>query len=340
MSISVLLQQMGMIFILAGIGFALQKKNVIDEITSKKLATIVVDICNPALIMASILSGGITATKKDLLVAIILGIIFYAVLVLLGFILPYILRSDPENRRFYNLMTVYTNTGFLGIPIAKAILPENAMLYIIVINVVYSLMFYTHGYLIMNSGKGSKLTKRSDTRSGSQAVLNTTEPLSGSADRKPAPKKHPLLNMLNPGTVMAVLTLIVFCFDINLPLIMSSTLIYIGNATVFLSMVILGVSIARSRLSDAVRNTRLWGYIVLRMLLFPVIIVLIMRALSFDNTVTLAMCLMGAVPVGSLPLITAEKNGEDTSILSAGVALTTTVSLFTITLLMAVFGTA
>ena len=315
MSISVLLQQMGMIFILAGIGFALQKKDVIDDITSKKLAAIVVDICNPALIMASILSGGITATKKDLLVAIILGIVFYAVLVLFGFILPYILRSEPENRRFYNLMTVYTNTGFLGIPIAKAILPENAMLYIIVINVVYSLMFYTHGYLIMNSGGTSKSDKRS-------------------------PKKHPLLNMLNPGTVMAVLTLVVFCFDIKLPLIMSSTLIYIGNATVFLSMVILGVSIARSRLSYAVKNTRLWGYIVLRMLLFPVIIVFVMRALSFDNTVTLAMCLMGAVPIGSLPLITAEKNGEDTKILSAGVALTTTVSLFTITLLMAVFGTA
>ena len=306
---------MGMIFILAGIGFALQKKDVIDDVTSKKLAAIVVDICNPALIMASILSGGITASKKDLLVAIILGIVFYAMLVLLGFILPYILRSEPENRRFYNLMTVYTNCGFLGIPIAKTILPPNAMLYVIVINIVYSLLFYTHGYMIMNSGRKAEAQKQS-------------------------PKKNPLLNMLNPGTVMAVLTLIVFCFDIELPLIVSSTLVYIGNATVFLSMVILGVSIARSHLSEAVKNFRLWGYILLRMLLFPVIIVFVMRALSFDNTVTLTMCLMGAVPVGSLPLITAEKNGEDTKILSAGVALTTTVSLFTITLLMAVFGAA
>ncbi len=317
MSVSVLLQQMGMIFILAGIGFALQKKNVIDNITSKKLSTIVMDVCNPALIMASILSGDMTATHEDLLRAFCLGAAFYAVLVILGFILPRILRSKPENRRFYNLMTVYTNCGFLGIPLAKAILPANAILYVIVINIFYSLLFYTHGFMILGSGKST------DTASGENSQKTG---------------KHPLLAVLNPGTIMAILSLVVFWFDIKLPLILSSTVIYIGNATVFLSMALLGVSIARSNVLASVKDLRLWGYVLLRMLLVPVIIVFVMRGAGFDETSTLTMCLMGAVPVGSLPLIQAEKLGEDTSILSSGVAFTTTVSLITITLLMAVFG--
>ena len=159
MSISVLLQQMGVICILVAIGILLHKKGVVDQATSGKLSAIVVDVCNPALIMASILSGKMTAGHRELLIAIALGAGFYVFLVLLGFILPHILRSAPDKRRFYNLMTVYTNTGFLGIPLARAILPPDAILYVIVINVFYSLLFYTHGLTVLGRGKEQKKRK-------------------------------------------------------------------------------------------------------------------------------------------------------------------------------------
>ena len=46
---------------------------------------------------------------------------------------------------------------------------------------------------------------------------------------------------------------------------------------------------------------------------------------------------MAMMPVGNLPLIQAEKMGEDTGILSNGIAVTTIVSMATITLLMILF---
>ena len=49
------------------------------------------------------------------------------------------------------------------------------------------------------------------------------------------------------------------------------------------------------------------------------------------------MCLMGAVPVGNLPMIQAEKIGEDTTTLSSGIAVTTVISGVTITLLISLF---
>ncbi|MBO4291879.1 MAG: AEC family transporter, partial [Lachnospiraceae bacterium] len=299
MSLSVILQQMGVICILVAIGIYLQKKGIADSLTSKKLSAIVVDICNPALIMASILSGNITATHGDLLIAAALGAAFYTLLILLGFLLPRILKVAPDNRRFYNLMTVYTNTGFLGIPIARAILPANAILYIIVINIFYSLLFYTHGLNILRNA--------------------------GSVKEKSA--RSPLLNILNPGTVMAILSLAVFWFRITLPPILANTIEYVGNATVFLSMALLGISIARSNLAQSLKDFRIWAYIMLRMLLFPVGIALLMHAFSFDPTATLAICLMAAVPVGNLPMIQAEKIGEDTKILSSAIAVTTAVSI-------------
>lgn len=95
MSVSIILQQMGVICILVAIGIYLYKKKVIDDRTSQKLSTIVVDVCNPALILGSILSGHMTATHNDLLIAIALGAAFYVILVILGFVIPRILKSEP-----------------------------------------------------------------------------------------------------------------------------------------------------------------------------------------------------------------------------------------------------
>jgi len=312
MSISIILQQMGVICILVLIGVYLYNKKIIDGSNSQKLSAIVVDVCNPALIMASILSGNITATRSDLITAIYLGAAFYLLLVILGFVIPRILKSEPANRKFYNLITVYTNTGFLGIPIAKAILPDNAIIYVIVINVFYSLLFYTHGMAVLHSGI--------DKNTGIK-------------------RKNPLLSILNPGTVMAILSLLVFWFDLTPPPIIANTIQYIGNATVFLSMALLGVSIARSSFFKSFKNIKIWFYIVLRMIIVPVAIVLVMKLLSFDNDAILALCLMAAVPAGSLPMIQAEKMGLDTELLSSSIAMTTFISIFSITALMSVIST-
>ena len=105
MSTSIVLQQMGVITILVGIVIFLYKRGVVDDHTSQKMFTIVMDVCNPALILASLLSGNVTATHHDLLIAMVLGVAFYFGLVILGFIFPIIIRGG-ENSRFYNMMTV------------------------------------------------------------------------------------------------------------------------------------------------------------------------------------------------------------------------------------------
>lgn len=329
MSLSIILQQMGVICILVAIGIYLQKKDVIDNLTSKKLSAIVVDVCNPALIMASILSGNITATHADLLVAAGLGAAFYALLIVLGFLIPRLLRVEPDKRRFYNLMTVYTNTGFLGIPVAKAILPANAILYVIVINIFYSLLFYTHGLTVLGGGK----TRNDNDSIKNQKNLKFSHNNSGSLTGK----LRPLLHIINPGTIMSILSLVVFWYKLTLPPLIANTIEYVGNSTVFLSMTLLGVFIARSNFTQSVKDVRIWAYIALRMILTPIAIVFVMHTLSFDTTATLAMCLMASVPVGNLPMIQAEKIGEDTHILSSAIAVTTAVSIVTITVLTSLF---
>ena len=305
MSTIVTLEQMGVITILVAIGIYLYKREVIDNTTSQKISVIIMDICNPALILASMLSGNVSATHADLIEALIIGALFYIFLVILGFLLPIILRVDNNNQRFYNLMTVYTNVGFIGIPVARAILPENAILYVIVCNVMYSLLFYTHGITILGRGK----------------------------------EKMNLKKVFSPGTIMALLALVVFWFNLKPPLIISSSISYIGNATVFLSMALLGVSIARSDITKGLKNIRIWAYILIRMILVPVALFFILRAAHCDDITILGICLMAEMPIGNLPLIQSEKMGEDTELLSSAITVSTIASMATITVLMSIFTT-
>ena len=305
MSIAVVLQQMGVIAILVSIGIYLYKKEIVDNITSQKISAIVMDICNPALILASILSGNISASHEDLMIAMILGVIFYIGLVFLGLLVPLILRVEKTNRRFYNLMTVYTNVGFIGIPVARAILPEKAILYVIVCNVMYCLLFYTHGITVLSNGK----------------------------------EKINLKKIFSPGTITAILALVVCWFKITPPPIISNSISYIGNATVFLSMSLLGVSIARSNVTKGFKDIRIWGYILIRMIALPIAMFFILKAINAENITILGFCLMAAMPIGNLPLIQSEKMGEDTELLSNAITVSTLTSLFTITGLMIYFTT-
>ncbi|MCR5203259.1 MAG: AEC family transporter, partial [Lachnospiraceae bacterium] len=238
-----------------------------------------------------------------LLEAIFLGVAFYVALMILGLLIPLALRAKKDNRRFYNLMVVYTNVGFIGIPVARAILPDKAILYVIVCNVMYSLLFYTHGVTVLSNGK----------------------------------EKMNLKKVFSPGTIMAILSLVVCWFKITPPPIISNSVSYIGNATVFLSMTLLGVSIARSNVGKGFKSLKIWGYIVIRMIMVPIATFFILKAFNCNEVTILGFCLMATMPVGNLPLIQSEKMGEDTELLSRAITVTTIVSIFTITALMIMF---
>lgn len=300
MSTWIILQQMAVIAILVCIGVYLYKKNVIDEVTSKKMSTIVMDIVNPALVMSCVITGDMNMSHRDLLQAVGVCVVLYAFLCVLGVILPRILPIQPSERKYYNMMTVYTNVGFIGIPLAKAILSDSAILYVIICNVIFCLLFYTHGVQVLSGKKEKVQWKR----------------------------------IFTPGTIMSCLTLVLFWFDITLPAVLANSIVYVGNATVFLSMCLLGVSIAKSSVKEGFKEKGLWLYIMLRMLLVPIAFGYILRLLGFEGEMVQAFCLMLAMPVANLPLIQAEKTGEDTALLSRGIIVTTLVSFFTVTLVM------
>lgn len=308
MGIVIILKNMAVILLMALMGYILFKKGILEENTNKKLSTLVVDLCNPALSIACIIEDKITAAHKEILQAVGISVAIYGILILLGIILPRLLRVEKGEEKFYHMMTVYTNVGFIGLPLARAMLHADAMLYVIIFNVLYSLFFYTHGYFVMR-----KREKRGVEEKSGRRRIN-----------------------LNLGLISGIATVIIVWFDLSIPEIIGNVCIYTGDANTFLAMILLGASIAAASFKQLFSNKKLYGFLGIRMLLIPIAAAGILKILKIDHNMILAFTLMLSMPMASMPLMLAERNGEDTRILSQGIALSTAVSFATITLVLGI----
>ena len=300
MSALIVLQQMAVITVLVCIGIILGKNGTVDKVSSKSISTLVIDVCNPALMITSALNSGANATHDEIITIVLLSIGFYVVLLIVGVTLPILTRVEHDKRKYYNMMCVYTNVGFIGIPVCRAILPSESMLCVLICNVIYALLFYTHGVLILSGGR----------------------------------EKINLSRIISPGTIAAIISVAIFWFDVSLPQPVCDLFGHVGNATTFLSMMLLGVAIARAGILDGLKNIQIWLYVLLRMIAFPIGIFLFIRSGVGPAFIVGGMTLMATMPIGNLPLIQAEKTGQDTSILSRAITISTVVSVGTITLVM------
>ena len=155
----VVFQQMLVIFLLILVGYVLFKKGILTESASRAVSAVVVNITNPALLISSALDGGAAVTHREVLAMACVSAGVYAALLTLGALLPRVFRAGSSERKFYNVMAVYANTGFIGIPLVSELLGSEGMIYLVVFNLFFNFLFYTHGRHVLSAGLKDKKTK-------------------------------------------------------------------------------------------------------------------------------------------------------------------------------------
>ena len=301
MSTGVVLQQMLVIFLLILTGFIIYKKGIVSYDTSRQISALITNVCNPALMIASVFSDEMTATRGDVLATALIALVVYLIMIAAGFAVPLILRVKRDERKYFNLMMVYGNTGFIGIPVVTALLGEGAVIYVNVFNFFYNIFIYTHGIFVLNLG----------AENGNRFSFK---------------------KLINIGTISSVLAVILFWFEIPLPVSVIETTSYIGKCTTFLSMIVLGVSVARTNIGRIFGNIRLYLFTMIRLIAFPILVTLVLKPFVANPTILAVTLLLTSMPVGNMPLMLAQEQGEEAETLSNGIILTTLLSLITITI--------
>ena len=236
---------------------------------------------------------------------LILAVVLFAALILISPLFVRILGVKKDERNIYAVMLIFSNLGFMGIPIIEELYGRGAIFYVALYTLVYNILFYTYGIYLFE--------KERAMQTGEKAKIT-----------------FHWKKMINPGMVACLVALLIFAFQLKAPAPAVSFVEYLGNAAIPLSMIITGVSLAKMPLIEVFKDIKMYQFTFLKMLVIPVIAAFVIRLFHLDPVISGIMVLMFGMPNGSMAVMMAIDYGLDSSICSRGIVLTTLLSIITL----------
>ena len=109
-----------------------------------------------------LISGAISRAEapsgKMLFLTVILCFFVYGFTILCGLFVPRLLGTEPEDRGVYRVMLIFSNIGFMGFPLIRAMYGAEALLYASLFTIPFNFLIYTYGSSILQP-KGSEKKK-------------------------------------------------------------------------------------------------------------------------------------------------------------------------------------
>ena len=298
--------------VLLAIGFIIYRKHFIDEHFNRGLSWLVVNITNPALILGSLASAE-DIPQETVMKLVVFGIGYYLMLPFLAVLIVRICRIPRQDRGTAELLAVFSNTGFMAIPIMQTLYGDMSVFVINILNLPFNFLVYTYGiYLI-------------------QKDIRAKKALEGGENQKQKMKLDWKL-FFTPGIIASIIALILYFFHIQMPQPLTVTLRFVGDVTPPLTMLLLGAVLAESPIADAFKDVRLDLAMILKLFLMPLLAFLAARLLFEDPVIIGIAVLTFAMPCGTMGVMLSKNFNGNTRMAAGGIFFSTMVSLLTIPL--------
>lgn len=298
--VSSVFQQMVVLFLIMALGYIGGKTKVMTIQGNKSLSILINCITNPCNILYSALCGEHSLSNREVLSLVGIAVAMYAGLILIAQLVPPLLRVPKEQRGQYKFMMIFSNIGYMGIPVISAIYGPDAVFEISIIIMVFYVALYTYGvFLIRGDGGGFRLK-----------------------------------SLLTPMMVSAVAGLAFYLCGLRAPAILEQTLDTVRGVTTPAAMLIIGCALSAIPIRHVFTNWRLYVMALLKLLVVPVAAYFLLRPLISNQTILGVLVAVMAMPIASNFTILSAQYDKDQKLASAAVFITTLLSVGTIPLLM------
>jgi len=294
----------GSLFIMLLVGALARYRKIITTDALDTLCRLVLNVTLPALFIYILASKCVGNTILSLWYAPF----FAAAIIFVGYgvatIAAKLLKVPKERLGTFKFLIAFQNSGFLAIPIAFALFGEDGVLNIVIFNIGFNLLLWTFGIRLL---KGSK--------------------------EKTAIK--PFANVVNTGTVALALGLALGGFCIAVPLFIMDTAKMLGDATVPLSMLVVGAILAGSGIRSKGHGRELAVITLCRIIIIPVIFLGAIRIMpNIPTLMRSIIVLQAAMPSAVTSVIFAKRFGGDYDFAASGIFVTTLCSMVTVPIMM------
>lgn len=287
----------GVLLVYLIVGFIARKVKIITPETRPSYTNFVIYILLPCMIFMSFSEK---LTSEQLRSTIILLLISFTVAIFSYILGKVIFRNYPYRRRsILQYGTLISNSAFAGMPMIYYAYGELGLFYASIYIIPLRILMWSAGI---------SLFTEADFKTKLRNVI------------------------LNPGIIAVELGAARMLLQIAIHPSLSTALKSVGNATMPMSMILIGTILAEISVRDLVDKDVAF-MTVLRLILLPGIVLLALKAIGTDPLITAVTVLLTGMPVGSTAAILAEKYGADFSFGSKIVFTTTILSLITVPIL-------
>ncbi|MCR5019480.1 MAG: AEC family transporter [Ruminococcus sp.] len=288
-------------FIILIIGLGCSMKGLITKEGNKQLSKVALYIVNPLLIFMSYQDCEYSSTLlKGLLWSFLLSGISFGVMILLSTLIISQKRPEHSLERF---SVVYSNCGFIGMPLIRGIYGTEGVLYLTAYITLFNILVWTHGYMTMKESR--------DFKSFVKAASS-------------------------PSVIAVFIGLVFYLAQIRLPDVLHTSLQYVSDMNTPLAMLIAGSATAQTNIIKALKNKALYMVSVYKLLALPLVAFLLVHFLPAPHMVKMVVLIASACPVattGTMFAIQFDKNPERCSEFFAVTTLLSGITLPIVTML-------
>ena len=279
----ILSKQVLTMFILMAVGVVIVKTKLVEVSGVKNLTNVLLYLVSPALLISTYQTAFDAIKLKGLMLALVFSVISHVVSIFMN---RWLLRKGAIDKAgVEEFATVYTNSGFIGIPLIEASFGSEGVFYCTAYLTVFNVLMWTHGVYILKKGEKGSISLKSI--------------------------------FMNPGVIGCAVGFLLYVLQITLPSVVGNAVRYLGNMNTPLALLISGILLANTDLKALLKNKRLFYVSFLRIILTPLVVLglfLLMRVNTWHaNAGFIAvLCMIStACPTGQAAGFFATRCGAD-----------------------------
>lgn len=286
------------LFLLIGVGVVCAKVKLLSDGAVKALANLVLYIATPCVIVKSCIREFDPAMLWGFLTVIAVAAVTHGLLILLAKV---VFRDKEEDRRrVFRVATVFSNAGYMAIPLQQAILGDVGVFYCAAYVIVFNVFLWTYGLAEMSG----------ESRLSVKKIL------------------------LNPGVIGVVVGLLLFVLPIPVPALVVDGIGHLAALNTPVPMLIVGYYLAQTDLLAALKDGRSWLCMALRLVAAPAVALggLLLCGVRGDLLTSCMICI--ATPVATACTMFATRFDRNPRLSVNLVSLSTLLSVVTLPLMV------
>lgn len=208
------------VFLIMVVGFYFTKRNKWPDNTNKVFSTTVVKIAAPSLAIVSIENRFTPELLQSSVINLIIITFTVFLMHFIGKLLVRLLKLPPKKKAVFVTTFTFNNAMFIGLPINTIVFGHDGLPYLFTFYLVTIVLFWSLGaYTLCNA---SDLSVQKDNKVFSWKKI------------------------LSPGLIGVFIGCFLAGFALHLPRILETSLAYLGDICVPLSLLVIGSNLARS----------------------------------------------------------------------------------------------